>query len=107
MRLWTEVLRPRTSEVMPTTAVIPMTMPRTVREERSLLTRSVDRAMRRFSSSARRPGFFSLLFMAQRLDGIQPGRAVGGVDPEDEPHQKNDHQRQGHRPETHGGGKGR
>ena len=42
---------PRISDVMPTIAVMPMTMPRTVRPERSLLARSVSSARTRISRS--------------------------------------------------------
>src|SRR2546426_9660074 len=96
-----EAASPRMSEVIPTTAMIPMTTPRMVRDERSLFAFRVARAIRKFSTRARRAD----LLIAQRLDGIQPRRAVGRVDSEDQPHHEDHHQRQDDRPGIHGGGK--
>ena len=53
--------KPRTSDVMPTIAVMPMTTPRTVNAERSLLTRSVSSASVTTSPS-------SLAFIYSRLN---------------------------------------
>jgi hypothetical protein len=56
--------KPRTSDVMPTMAVMPITTPSTVSPERSLFVRSVSNAIVRTSPS-------SPLFTSQRLDGIE------------------------------------
>src|SRR6187549_3887854 len=66
------------SEVMPTIAVMPMTTPRIVRAERSLLLRRVSSAMRTTSPA-------SPLFTAERLDRIQRRGARRGVHPEEQP----------------------
>src|SRR4030095_11128238 len=79
MRFCTEAFSPRTSEVIPTTAMMPMKTPSTVSVERSLLTRSVATAMRRFSITIRPAD----LLIAKRLDRIQPRGAIGGDEADD------------------------
>src|SRR6185436_3041887 len=65
------------SDVMPTIAVMPMTTPRIVSADRSLLPRSVSSAMRTTSPA-------SPLFTAERLDRIQRRGTRRGVHPEEQ-----------------------
>ena len=60
--------KPRMSDVMPTIDVMPMTTPRMVSAERSLLLRSVSSAMRDDFAEP------DPLFTTQRLDGIERAR---------------------------------
>src|SRR5688500_4235873 len=74
-----ELSKPRMSEVMPTIEVMPMTTPRIVSAERSLLVRTVSSAMRTTSPS-------SPLFTSERLDRIErrgAGRRVGAEEQAD------------------------
>src|SRR5262245_5005403 len=69
--------KPRISEVMPTIEVMPITTPRIVSAERSLLPRSVSIAIRQISPI--RP-----LFTTQCLDGIESSGACRRVGPEEQ-----------------------
>src|SRR3954466_15793103 len=69
--------KPRSSDVMPTIDVMPMTTPSTVSAERSLLVRSVSSAMRNTSLT-------SPLFTSQCLDRVEPGGAGGGIGAEEQ-----------------------
>src|SRR5687767_4562106 len=69
---------PRISDVMPTIEVMPMTTPRMVSAERSLLVRTVSSAMRTTSPS-------SPLLTSQRLNRIERGRPGGGVGAKEQP----------------------
>src|SRR5262245_55655623 len=82
------------SDVIPTIEVMPMTTPRMVRAERSLLPLIVSRAMRTTSPA-------SDLFTAQRLDGVEPCRARGGVEPEEQADGGGDGDAEHHRPGLH------
>src|SRR5262245_13457870 len=84
------------SEVIPTIEVMPMTTPRMVRAERSLLPLIVSRAMRTTSPA-------SDLFTAQCLDGVEPRRARGGIEPEEEAHGGGDGDAEHHGPGLHAG----
>src|SRR5262245_20282549 len=66
------------SEVTPTIDVMPMTTPRMVRPDCSLLARSVSSAMRKISPA-------SPLFTAERLDRVQLRGARGRIGPEEQP----------------------
>src|SRR6185503_9385190 len=79
------------SEVIPTIAVMPITTPRMVSPDRSLLLRRVSSAMRT-TSPAR------LLFTAECLDGIQRRGARRGVEPEEQPDAGRDADAEHHRP---------
>src|SRR3989442_15111413 len=69
---------------MPTIDVMPMTTPRTVRAERNLFVRTVSTASPKTSqTSARRSAMASL--SPQRFDWIEPRRAHGGIQPEEQP----------------------
>src|SRR5688572_6292909 len=89
--------RPRMSDVTPTIEVIPMTTPRIVRPDCSLLARSVSSAIR--TISATRP-----LFTAQRLDRIQARRPGGGIGPEEQADRRGDPDTQYDRPDLEGRG---
>src|SRR5438128_6837175 len=99
MVLLSERCRPSSSAIMATTVKTPITMPRSVRKERSLCPESVASARRRSSVRActpreRRsrhagrnaagvaPGRTASL-IAQRLDRVQEGRGERRPDPED------------------------
>src|SRR5690242_11792102 len=83
--------KPRMSDVIPTMAVMPITTPRMVSPERSLLPRKVSSAM--LTTSPAR-----LLFTAQRLDRIQRRRARGRIDPEEQSDAGGDADAEHHRP---------
>src|SRR5687767_12908697 len=85
--------RPRTSEVIPTMAVTPITIPSMVRNERSLWATSVSMAMRALSRTCVSPWLSrsrvrcedpEASLMAEGLDGIEPRSLGRGVDPEDD-----------------------
>src|SRR4051812_2805663 len=83
--------KPRSSEVMPTTEVMPITTPSTVSAERSLLVRSVSSAMRNTSRT-------SPLFTAQCLDRVEPGGARGWIRAEEQADGGGDADTEDHRP---------
>src|ERR1041384_2014835 len=64
------------------TVATPITTPRMVRKERSLLVRSASRATATPSSRLRR--ITAALLLPERGDGIEPGGAGGGVDAEED-----------------------
>src|SRR5688572_27613423 len=80
------------SEVIPTMAVMPITTPRIVSDERILLLCRVSSAMRT-TSPAR------LLFTSQRLDGVQRRGARRGIHPEEQPDRGGDADAEDHRPQ--------
>src|ERR1051325_4035240 len=82
---------PRMSDVIPTIAVMPITTPRIVSPERSLLPRRVSSAM--LTTSPAR-----LLFTAQRLDRTRRGGARRGVEAEEQPDAGGDADAEQHRP---------
>src|SRR6478672_5231769 len=79
------------SDVIPTMAVMPMTTPRIVNAERSLLLRKVSSAMRTTSPA-------SPLFTAECLNRIQRRGARRGVHPEEQSDRGRDADAEHHRP---------
>src|SRR4051794_30670896 len=91
--------KPRTSAVIPTMDVMPMTTPRTVRADRSLFASSVSNAIAttsptrpsriamapRLSPRRQNAGFCVVpLFVPQRFDRIQPRRLERGIHAEED-----------------------
>src|SRR6186713_232859 len=73
--------KPRISEVIPTIDVIPMTIPRTVSAERSLLPRTVSQDMTMISlNRVQRIG----LLPPQRFDRVEPGGAHRRIEAEEQ-----------------------
>src|SRR5688572_28168983 len=83
--------KPRMSDVIPTIAVMPITTPRMVNADRSLLVRRVSSAILTTSPA-------SDLFTAQRLDGIKARGTRCRVEAEEESHAGRDAQAQDHGP---------
>src|SRR5918996_205152 len=88
---------PRTSEVIPTMAVTPMTIPRIVRNERSLWATSVSMAMRALSRICVSPWLSrsrvrsevpESSLMSEGHDRIEPRGLGRGVDPEHDADQR-------------------
>src|SRR6266581_5578953 len=94
--------KPATIDAMAMTVAIPMTTPRMVSPERSLLTRSWSTAIRHPS----RMEWRAMLLGAQRFDRVEARRAVRGVDAEHDAHTDAEAERHGHRPPRHAGGQG-
>src|SRR5207247_882884 len=88
---------------MPTMAVMPMTMPSTVRPERILLVRTVSKAMPTTSltSPRRMTAIYRITasFPSQRFDGVERRRAGRGVEAEEQPDQRRDADAERHRPD--------
>src|SRR5437773_12297654 len=93
---------PATIDAMAMTVAIPMTTPRMVSPERSLLARSWSTAI----SQPSRMEWRAMLFGAQRLDRIEACRPVRGVDAEHHAHADAEAERHGDRPPCHAGGQG-
>src|SRR6058998_3360322 len=93
---------PATIEAMAMTVAIPMTTPRMVSPERSLLARSWSTAI----SQPSRMEWRVMLFGAQRFDRIEACRPVRGVDAEHDAHADAEAERHGDRPPCHAGGQG-
>src|SRR2546426_8574597 len=93
---------PATIDAMAMTVAIPMTTPRMVSPERSLLTRSWSTAI----SQPSRMEWSAMLLGAQRFDRVEARRAVRGVDAEHDTHADTEAERHGHRPPRHAGGQG-
>src|SRR5438034_5754129 len=93
---------PATIDAMAMTVAIPMTTPRMVSPERSLLTRSWSTAI----SQPSRMEWRAMLFGAQRLDRVETRRAVRGIDAEHDAHAEAEAECQGHRPPGHAGRQG-
>src|SRR5213594_2137605 len=91
---------PATIDAMAMTVAIPMTTPRMVSPERSLLTRSWSTAIRHPS----RMEWRAMLLGAQRFDRVEARRPVRGIDAEHDAHADAEAQRHGHRPRRHAGG---
>src|SRR5437870_8024109 len=94
---------PDTVQARAMTVAIPMTTPRMVSPERSLLARSWSTAIRQPS----RMEWRAMLFGAQRFDRIEACRPVRGVDTEHDAHADAEAERYGDRPPCHAGGQGR
>src|SRR2546428_493107 len=95
--------KPATIDAMAITVAIPMTTPRMVSPERSLLTLSWSTAI----SQPSRMEWKAMLLGAQRLDRVEARRPVRGVDAEHDAYADAEAERHGHRPGGHAGGKGR
>src|SRR3989454_12557307 len=93
---------PATIDAMAMTVAIPMTTPRMVSPERSLLTRSWSPAI----SQPSRREWRAMLLGAQRFDRVEARRAVRGVDAEHDAHADAEAQRHGYRPRRHASGQG-
>src|SRR5262245_4925588 len=79
---------------------MPMTTPRTVKAERILFVRTVSKAIA--TTSANRPNRNATSLSPQRFDGIQPRRAHGGVDAEEQADERRNPDAERHRPDFHG-----
>src|SRR5215471_11411448 len=103
--------KPRSSDVMPTIDVMPMTMPSTVRADRILLPRSVSHDITKISESspARIPAIYSrliscpALFAPKGFDRIQFRRAHRRIHPEEEADDRGDADAHRDRPRLHRG----
>src|SRR5438445_13294432 len=93
---------PATIDAMAMTVAIPMTTPRMVSPERSLLAHSWSTAI----SQPSRMEWRVMLFGAQRFDRIEACRPVRGVDAEHDAHADAEAERDGDRPSCHAGGQG-
>src|SRR5712664_136452 len=94
---------PATIDAMAMTVAIPMTTPRMVSPERSLLTRS-------WSSAINQPSrieWRAMLLGAQRFDWVESRRPVRGVDTEYDADREPEPQGKGDGPEGHARGEGR
>src|SRR5205807_9397368 len=91
---------PATIDAIAITVAIPITTPRMVSPERSLLMRSWSTAI----SQPSRIEWNAMLLGAQRFDRVEPRGAVGRVDPEHDPHADADAPPQRHRPARHARG---
>src|SRR6059036_2269565 len=94
--------KPATIDAMAMTVAIPMTTPRMVSPERSLLTRSWSIAITQPS----RMEWRAMLLGAQRFDRVEARRPMRGVDAEHDAHADSQAQGHGHRPRRHAGGQG-
>src|SRR3954470_1184503 len=92
-------------EAIAITVVTPMTTPRIVSAERSLLARRESKAIATPSPTLRMPGRESTrsLIGAEGRDRIEPGGSRGGEDAEDHAGAAAQSQRHGHRPERDAG----
>src|SRR5881398_2901094 len=93
---------PATIDAIAITVAIPITTPRMVSPERSLLMRSWSTAI----SQPSRIEWNAMLFGAQRVDRVEARCPVGRVDAEHDPHADAEAEREGHRPRRHTGGQG-
>src|SRR5687767_7720699 len=89
------------SDVIPTIDVMPITIPSTVRPERSLLARSVSSARIAVSPSSAMLEVY--LLTAQRLNGIEPGGAARRIPPKEQSDKCGDANTNGDRPRLYGG----
>src|SRR5205085_7224438 len=87
---------------MAMTVAIPMTTPRMVSPERSLLTRSWSTAI----SQPSRIEWKAMLFRAQCFDRVEARGAVRRIDAEHDAHADVEAERHRHRPGRHAGGQG-
>src|SRR2546422_541514 len=94
---------PATIDAMAMTVAIPMTTPRMVSPERSLLARSWSTAI----SQPSRMEWRAMLFGTPQSDRIEACRPVRGVDAEHDAHADAEAERHGDRPPCHAGGQGR
>src|SRR5438874_4522908 len=94
--------KPRTSDVIPTIDVMPMTTPSTVSAERILLARSVWNDMTTISD--RSPVRTAAMLLApQRFDRIQLCGAHGGIETKDQSDERRDADAECDGPRLHGG----
>src|SRR3990172_12974397 len=104
---WTESARPPITETITTSAVVPSTIPTSVRAERSLWARIS-------ASEVRTASVTYTLLVPQGFDGIEARGADGGVEAEEDPHRHREeeadqHVQRGHHHRlldegAHGGG---
>src|SRR6516165_8810296 len=85
-RLLMAVSSPAMMEPTPITAPVPMITPSTVRNERSLCSRTVPSAKRIPETSAQSLTVAPSFFRPEGLDGIELGGAFGRIDAEKQPH---------------------
>src|SRR6516165_9202262 len=87
-----DLSKPMMSDVMPTMAVMPMTIPRTVNPERILFVRTVSNAMAMtsLSRSTRMAMAPARLLPSQGFDRIQSGCPRCRVQTEEEPDERGD-----------------
>src|SRR5881275_680980 len=93
---------PATIDAMAMTVAIPMTTPRMVSPERSLLTRSWSTAI----SQPSRMEWKAMLLRAQRFDRVEARGPVRRIDAEHDAHADPEAERHRHRPGRHTGGQG-
>src|ERR1043166_6210174 len=86
---------PAMIEAIAITVAMPITTPRIVRPERSLLARSWSTAISQPSATE----WSAMLLVTERFDRIEARRAQGGVHAEHDAHDQPESQRQGDRPE--------
>src|SRR6266566_6861358 len=86
---------PVTIDAIAITVAMPITTPRIVRPERSLLARSWSRAIRQLSRTACR----AILLSAQCVDGVEAGRPDRRVGAEDDAHHDPEAERDADRPQ--------
>ncbi|CAM4510594.1 hypothetical protein COEX109129_36530 [Corallococcus exiguus] len=94
--LFTCSRRPSMRAIIVMTVATPMTMPTSVRSERSGLPRKVPSASRKLSRKAR-----IALFVAERFHRVQPGRTRGRPDAEQQAHQRRERHPAHHRARAH------
>src|ERR1043166_956492 len=95
------------SDVMPTIAVMPMTMPSTVRPERILFVRTVSNAMTMTSLKRSTRNFMpspASSFSSKRFDRIETRSARGGIQPEEQADERRDADAERDRPGFNRGG---
>src|SRR5262245_60573046 len=96
-----DLSKPMMSDVMPTMAVMPITMPSTVSPERILLVRTVSNAIPMTSLKRSMRADTSLL-PPQRFDGIEASGARCRIKPEEQSDKGRDADAEGHRPRLDG-----
>src|SRR5437879_5051902 len=94
--------KPATIDAMAITVAIPITTPRMVSPERSLLTRSWSTAI----SQPSRIEWNAILLGAQRFDRVEARGPMGRVDAEHDPHADAEAECHRYRPGRHAGGQG-
>src|SRR5512134_1382165 len=86
---WTASARPPITETITTSAVVPSTMPTSVRPERSLCARIS-------ASEVRTASVTYTLLVPQGLDRVEAGGADRGVEAEEDPHPHGERQAERH-----------
>ena len=91
---------PRTSDVIPTIAVIPITTPTIVNAERILFARSVSTAITPISLNSAARSF--TLFLSERFNRAQPRRTYRWVQAKDQSYYSSHPNTKSNRPSLHG-----